>query len=143
MAEIEHLGRCLVMNIRDKNILVVGDLHLGFEEALENSGTLIGRKMLKEMIEEFDLIFEAMEKKSKKIEKVIFLGDVKHEFFALSRQESAELTRLIDYLETKMKRDDEGREVIFIKGNHDNYLLNLKAIKKVRVCNYFINSLKV
>ncbi|MDP3881540.1 MAG: metallophosphoesterase [Nanoarchaeota archaeon] len=134
--EVEYLGKCIIIKIENKINLIVGDLHLGFEQALENSGTLIGRRMFKEMVEEFDLIFEQVKKRGLSLDKVIFLGDIKHEFFELSQQERGDLTKLIDYLESKM--DKGNYKIVFIKGNHDNYLLNLRTIGKVEVCDHLI-----
>ena len=38
MSKIEYVGKCLLVTIMGKRILVVGDLHLGYEEALQRAG---------------------------------------------------------------------------------------------------------
>jgi len=59
MTEIEYIGKCLLVEIDEgKKILIVGDLHLGYEEALNKTGVFMSRKMFDEMINEFDQIFQ-------------------------------------------------------------------------------------
>ena len=113
MANVDYIGKCLLVETGDKVNLIVGDLHLGFEEALENSGSLVGRRMFREIVSELDEVFDEIEKRKKIVERVVFLGDVKHEFFALSKQESGDLTKLIDYLEIKLGMVD--RKASFLK----------------------------
>ena len=56
----------------------------------------------------------------------------------MSKQESGDLTKLIDYLEIKLGMVDRKANIVFIKGNHDNYLMRLKAIRRVDVRDYLI-----
>ncbi len=136
MEGIEYLGKCVIIRERnEEHWLIVGDLHLGYEEALEKSGVMIGRKMFEEVIGEFERIFERLKNEEKKIGKVIVLGDIKHEFCKLSNQEWGDLIRLLDYFERKL--GEEG-ELIIIKGNHDNYLLKLGKRRKIEVKDYLI-----
>lgn len=109
---MKFIGKTLLVEVGDKKILAVGDLHLGYEEFLNNSGVFVSRKMFEEMIEEFDKIFE----KSGKIDEVVLLGDVKHNFGSIMKQEWDDVLALIDYLFEKCKK------VIIIKGNHDKII---------------------
>ena len=58
MDKIDYLGKCLCINFDGKNILVIGDLHLGYEEILNEAGVFVTREMFREMIVYFDRIFE-------------------------------------------------------------------------------------
>jgi len=115
---ISYLGKCLLIEEKGENILVIGDLHLGYEESLNRGGVFISRKMFEEMIGELERIFS----KSGKIDKIVLLGDVKHNFSGVLRQEWDEVSGLLEYLEGKLK---DGGEIIIIRGNHDNYLKNI------------------
>jgi metallophosphoesterase superfamily enzyme len=105
---IKYIGKCLL--IEEKNdlgkkekILVVGDLHIGYEEVLNLQGVFVGRKMFEEYIEEFERIFDYVMKDGRKIDKIILLGDVKHGFGKNLRQEWDEVLELFDYFLEKRK----------------------------------------
>jgi len=98
--------------IKDLSALAIADLHLGYEEALEEQGIHIPavqlrhiKKLLEEMIEEV------------LPEKIIILGDVKHEFGSALRQEWSETLDLLQFLKGK------GLKVHVVRGNHDNFLI--------------------
>ena len=55
---IEFIGKCLFIEEKEEMVLVVGDLHLGYEEILNKSGVFVGRKMFDEMILKFEDIFK-------------------------------------------------------------------------------------
>lgn len=112
-SNVKYVGKCLLLTSGKENALVVGDLHLGFEQSLNESGILISRGMFEELIKDFDKIFSKIDCK---IDKIILLGDVKHDFGQISRQEWNDLLKLFDYLIPKCKN------LIVIKGNHDNML---------------------
>ena len=90
--EIEYLGKCLFL--KEKMILVIGDLHLGYEESLNNSGVFVSRKMFEEVISYLDKVFF----RTGRVEKVVLLGDVKHGFGNIIRQEWNDVISLMDYL---------------------------------------------
>jgi|SRR3989339_53328 len=62
MKEIEFIGKTLLINSDGKRILVIGDLHLGYEEALNESGVYIGRRMFKEYTDYLDRVFDLIGK---------------------------------------------------------------------------------
>ncbi|MEK6890046.1 MAG: metallophosphoesterase [Nanoarchaeota archaeon] len=128
--KIEYIGKCLLINDKDEKVLVVGDLHLGYEEAMNRSGVFVTREMYNEMIKEFDEIFLNVGR----VEKIILLGDVKHAFSGNLSQEWNDVLRLIEYLKGKCM------ELIILKGNHDNYLVNIARKGEIEVeKNYFWN----
>lgn len=107
--------------------LAIADLHLGYEEEMSRKGISLPfsqypaiEKAIKEMVREC------------KPEKIIIVGDLKHDFSHAGRQEFREIERLFYFLNT------EKIEVIIVKGNHDNFLQNISEKHKVRTVDYLI-----
>lgn len=109
---IEFIGKCLLIEEKEERVLVVGDLHLGYEEVLNRAGIFVSRNMFEEMMVDFKQIFDRVGR----IERIVLLGDVKHDFGGISKQEWSDVLELIDYLSGKCD------EIIVIKGNHDSIL---------------------
>ncbi|MDO8508357.1 MAG: metallophosphoesterase [Nanoarchaeota archaeon] len=130
MDKVEYLGKCLCINANGKKLLIVGDLHLGYEEVLNEGGVFVTREMFKEMISYFDRVFERVGK----VEYVILLGDVKHDFGRILRQEQNDLLMLFGYLEGKLNK---GGEIVIVKGNHDKIVEPIANSAGVRVSDYF------
>lgn len=112
------------------NILIIADVHLGYEEALNKQGVLIPRFQFKEVIKRLEKIFSIL--KQKKVDKVIINGDVKHEFGTISEQEWRHTLQLLDFLAKHCN------EVILIKGNHDKILGPIAKKRNVKVVDYYI-----
>ena len=107
-----------------KKILIIADLHLGYEEALNEQGIMIPRQMFKQIKKELqDLL-----KLNPKI--IIINGDLKHEFGQISRQEWSEATGILDLLLKKCK-------VILIKGNHDTILGPIAKKKNLDIVDFY------
>lgn len=111
--------------IPEEKILVISDLHLGYEESL-NIG--IPRSQYKETLGSLDKIF----KKIGRAREIVILGDLKHEFSQASSQEWGETLSLVDYLKERSEK------VILIRGNHDNYLGIITRRKDVELVDYYI-----
>src|SRR3989344_3072151 len=129
MVDIEYMGKCLLIRQMEKNTIVVGDLHLGYEEALNKAGIFVSRKMFVEMIEYFDKFFDRVGK----VEEIVLLGDVKHDFGSILRQEWEDTLNLVKYFKQKSKK------VIIIKGNHDKIVEPLAKKGDVKVVDYYID----
>jgi len=116
---IEIIDLCLY--IKKEHILVIGDLHLGFEESLNKQGVLIPRIQFKE-------IYARIENLLKKLspQKTILVGDVKHEFSTISNQEWNNLSRIIKLIK-------QSSELIIIKGNHDTILKPIAERESAKV----------
>ena len=101
-----------------ERILIINDLHIGYEEALHRKGVLVPKSQLGQIKEKMDIIF-------KKVwpEKIIINGDLKHEFGKVSYREWKEVLDFLDFLLANVS------EVIIIKGNHDP-IIKLIADKK-------------
>ena len=98
----------------NEGILVVGDLHIGFEHMLRQSGVLVPERQIKDMIAELDEIFKKIKKEKQKLNKIIFLGDIKHAF-GFQFQERNEFRQVMDFLIQHVPKEN----IILIKGNHD------------------------
>ena len=94
--------------------LVISDIHIGYEEALNKQGILIPRFQFKEIIKGFDKLFDGL--MGEKVKRIIINGDLKHEFGKISETEWRHTLRLLDYLLKKCP------EIILLKGNHDTIL---------------------
>lgn len=110
-----------------EKILVFTDLHLGYEEALIKQGTMIPKFNFDDTIKRIKKILA----KTKKLNKIIILGDLKHELGSLSQQEWKEVTELISFLKKNC------REIILLKGNHDNFLEQVVQTKNLTLKDSF------
>jgi len=111
----------LALFLEKEKTLVIGDLHIGYEEALNKRGLLVPRVYFKEMMQNLEQVL--LEVKPRLI---ILLGDVKHEFGTISRQEWKEALFLLDYLLAKAK-------VVILKGNHDKILGPIARKKEIEL----------
>lgn len=103
-----------------ENKAVISDLHLGFENVLQNYGINIPRIQIDEIIEELENVL------SLGIEELIINGDVKHEFSQNLPVEWKDVINLLEFLSGEVK-------ISIIRGNHDNFLpAILKKFPEVR-----------
>lgn len=107
----EFIDRTLF--IPEKGILVVGDLHLGYEYMLKKSGILLPKNQIKQLIKDLEKIFKKIKTKYK-LKKIIFLGDIKHSF-SFEWNEKNEFVEVLEFL----KKYFNEKNIILIKGNHD------------------------
>ena len=98
----------------EKGILVVGDLHIGYDFMLRQSGVLIPERQINDTIERLEKIFEILKSEKKELKKIIFLGDIKHSF-GFKFEEKRDFRKVLDFLEASFEKEN----IIFIKGNHD------------------------
>lgn len=106
---IEFIGKSLLI---DKEILVIGDLHLGYGEALRMSGVYLPSDLYEVVKKDLELLFSRVGS----VKEIVFLGDIKHAIGAILREERSQLVRLFDFLHTYSKK------ITIIKGNHDALL---------------------
>lgn len=114
MLEI-HPGLELVVDtpfayLRGWRALIIADAHLGFEEAMGEAGLYLPRGQLKQLIQDLETAFSMLD-----IGQVIIAGDLKHRFEKLGLQEKREIEEILSFLRKK------STDVIFVRGNHDNY----------------------
>ena len=99
----------LALYLIKEKTLIISDLLIGIEESLNKQGILIPRFQFEDFLNKLKLILEKV-----KVEKIVFNGDLKHEFGEISQQEWYNILKLFDFLQDK--------EIIIIKGNHDPIL---------------------
>jgi putative SbcD/Mre11-related phosphoesterase len=119
---IEIIGKSLWFP--KEKVLIIADLHIGYEEALNKEGILVPRTMFGEMKKE---ILGLLRLKPKII---VVNGDLKHEFGNISRQEWQETLEILEIMLKKSK-------VFLIKGNHDTILEPIAKKKNLLVRDFY------
>jgi len=114
---VEIINGSKAIFIKELDLVVISDLQIGEELYLaEEKGIFIPQVQLKEIKKELNEIFKKV-----KASRILINGDVKHEFGEASKQEWREVIDLVEFLRKKVK------EIIIVRGNHDNYLLNIAS----------------
>lgn len=110
--EIIDLG----LYLHSCNALVISDLQLGYEEALNRKGILVPRFQFKDIIDRLEKMFKMLKERQLPLELFIIDGDLKHNFGSITNQEWREILKLFDFVKKHCKR------LIVVKGNHDMVL---------------------
>ena len=100
-----------------KGILVIGDLHLGYDSMIKEQGINLLFDQLEETKKELEIIFKRI-KAIYTLKKIILLGDIKHHFH-FQQNEISDLRNFIRFLEKYVPKEN----IILIKGNHDTFTL--------------------
>ncbi|MCL1984745.1 MAG: metallophosphoesterase [Methanomassiliicoccaceae archaeon] len=103
--------RCLILD--EGPTVIIGDLHLGYERALEGEGIYLPRLNTGSIRDSLNRIIFRYEPK-----RIVLLGDIKHDFARAPFECRLEVTKVIRML-------SDAAEVVVIKGNHDNFLQNI------------------
>ena len=106
---IEIMDLCLYF--KKEKALVLADIHMGYEEALNKQGILVPRFQYAETIKRLEKLLKGFG-----VKKIIINGDLKHEFGKISETEWRHTLRLLDFL------FEHCRKIILLKGNHDTIL---------------------
>jgi uncharacterized protein len=110
--------------IKEKKILIVGDMHIGYEECLRENGFLVPKFNFGEMKKRAGKIIDLID-----VKKIIINGDLKHEFGKINKDEWSKIKDMIDFIRKKGK-------VILIKGNHDVLLDKIAKKKSMKIKDY-------
>lgn len=129
MEKIQFVGKCLVVESGEEKILVVGDLHVGYEEALERGGVFVGRMLFEGMMKDFEKIISHVGK----VDCVVLLGDVKHEFGMISQQERKEIGLFFEFVKNYCGK------VVLVQGNHDKIIAPLVVAQGIILKDYYIS----
>ena len=121
--QIQYKGKFVVLKHGKKVILVVGDLHLGFESALNNAGAFINRYIFDETKQDLEEILNT----EKQFSEIVLLGDIKHTFGSILREEREQFKNILAILEKKCKK------IVITKGNHDVLLDYLAADSQIEI----------
>ena len=108
--------------IKDKQTLITTDIHLGLEESMHLKGIMVPKQQSELIIQSFKKIFTKVSPRT-----IIINGDLKHNFGKNLKQEWDDTLKLIDFLK------ENCRELVFIKGNHDNFLATIANQKGINV----------
>jgi putative SbcD/Mre11-related phosphoesterase len=100
----------LALYLSKEDILIVADLHIGFEESLNKQGILVPRFQFKDLVERLQKVL------NRKYKLIIVNGDIKHEFGEISDQEWRETLKVMDLLSRHADR------IILLRGNHDTII---------------------
>jgi len=112
----------LSLYLPEHKTLVIADLHIGYEEALNKKGILVPRFQFKAICKRLNNILEKT-----KPEVVVINGDIKHEFGRISDQEWRETLKVLDLISKYAKK------IVLIKGNHDTILGPIAKKRNVSV----------
>ena len=113
----------------EKGIVAMGDLHIGYDFMIRQSGVLIPERQVKDIISDLKKIFNEIKKKGCSIKKIVFLGDIKHAFY-YEAEEKYEFLEVMKFL----KQEIDEKNIIFIRGNHDTIDFSYGKMK-----NYYIH----
>ncbi len=96
--------------LTDDNVLVVADLHLGCEAALEDEGLSLPRVQTRKLTRYMQDLISRFQPS-----KVVIAGDMKHNFSRNLNQEWQDVNEFVGLLRSLARLE-------VVKGNHDNYL---------------------
>ena len=91
--------------IPEYGILVIGDLHLGYEQMLRELGILVPEMQPEQILESLKKIIFQITAKNYKLKKVIFLGDIKH-FLDSGKNERFSFRDIVNFLLKYIKDKD-------------------------------------
>lgn len=132
--DVEIVDNLPAIYIKSLDAIVIGDLHLGFEGILADQGVFIPKIQFQEEMSMMNKII-----KEKKSDKIILLGDIKHEFSETTYHEFKEVVDFLNFLKDNFKR------IIVIKGNHDNFIfyitkkLKIELYEDIIIGDYFFS----
>jgi len=114
--EIRDLGLYLIK----EKVLVIGDIHIGYEEELNIKGLMIPRFNFNDLKERISKILDD-------VETVVINGDIKHKFGGIMNTEWKNVREFLKIFEDK--------KIILVQGNHDRILKPI--IKEMELVDYY------
>jgi len=120
---VEIIDGTPILYIKELSALVCSDLHLGYEGVMSKNGIFLPKVNLNKIEE---VLGKAVDEKNP--EKIIIDGDIKNEFSEVHPEEFNELQAFVDFLRKK-----DVKEIILVKGNHDNFVDRLKMKFDIKV----------
>ncbi len=112
--------------VKKQKIVIINDLHIGYEGELHAKGILIPRFQLDEIILKIEKIINKTKAKT-----LVINGDLKHEFGRISNTEWREVLQFLDFVLKKVK-------VVVIQGNHDPIIKPILEKKNLQVVSKYI-----
>ena len=123
---LKFLNKALLIEEAGKRILVASDLHIGYFESLRKRGQLVpgGGEELKEI--------KKLIEENEGIDKLIVLGDLKHEFGKIYSEERRQFGELREFL------NERKCELVLVKGNHDVLVPFVRELLGIKIVEHFI-----
>lgn len=115
----------LALYLKKQKTLVLSDIHIGYEEALNKQGVLVPRIYFKHLYEKTKNLIKELD-----FNTLVINGDLKHEFGTISKTEWRHTVRFLDLFKDK--------KVFLIKGNHDTILGPIAEQKNLELVDYYI-----
>lgn len=103
---------------------MIGDLHLGYEAALEDEGIFLPKINTGTIRDTLNRIISRYEPAQ-----IILLGDIKHDFRRSKYGASSEIRGILELL-------NEAADTLVVKGNHDNYIQNVLEGMEMTAVDY-------
>lgn len=122
------VGKSMLVEAGGERLLVLSDLHLGYDESLRQSGVHVPSTVFSQTKVDLDALLAHVGK----VTRVILLGDIKHAFGVILRDERNELEEIIDLFYRY------AREIVLIRGNHDVTLDSLLVRYNLKVLDFYI-----
>ena len=97
----------------EERACIAADLHLGFEAVAASDGAHFPKRQKAVLLHRLCAILDRH-----RPELLVIAGDFKHNFGRMLRQEMDEVREVLEYLDSRV-------DVLFVRGNHDNFLQNL------------------
>ena len=116
----------LGLYITKHKTLIIADIHIGYEEALNKQGILVPRFQFKEVLERLERIVAKVSP-----ETIVVNGDIKHEFGQISDQEWRDTLKVLDFLSKHCKK------IVLTKGNHDTILGPIAKKRNVEIVDSY------
>jgi len=117
--------RDLLLLLKKNKTLVIGDVHIGYEEALNKQGLLVPRVYFKEMMQRIEKICSGID-----FDTVVITGDLKHEFGKISETEWRNTLRFLDLFRRK--------KIVLVRGNHDTILGPIAKKRNLEIVDHHV-----
>ncbi|MCK5037807.1 MAG: metallophosphoesterase [Thermoplasmata archaeon] len=113
--------------LRESQILIVSDLHIGYEASMRAEGVAIPDFQMKEILDNLGRTLDHFSP-----ETLIINGDIKHEFGKNLGQEWDEVMELAHMVK------ERGVDLKLVRGNHDNFLKTIVGRLDIELANYYL-----
>lgn len=118
----------LCLYFKKQKLLVLSDLHIGYEEALNKQGILVPRFQFPETVKRLEAVL-----KHRIVKTIIITGDLKHEFGTISETEWRQTLKILDLM------SQYAEKIILLKGNHDTILEPITKKRNLVIEEYYLH----
>ncbi len=99
--------RDLGLYLMKEKVLIIGDLHVGYEAAMQRKGVLVPEFHFKDLEKRLLKMLDG-------VDTVVINGDLKHEFGRINAGEWKNTKKLLELF--------KGKRLVFVQGNHDRII---------------------